>query len=102
MVLHSRQSSGGSDAGSERRECPIEVGWRRSWQPEGQWTTGLASGEGDELKLVGRHYASVEAALIIALAFLCGCHSLLLLAHPAVSGVGKLERPVWLGKEEQP
>lgn len=73
--------------------------------PGSQKDSGLLAwpaGRCDELKLVGGHHASVEAALIIGLAFLHGCHSLLLLAHPAVSGVGKLERPVWLGKEEQP
>lgn len=36
-----------------------------------------ASGEGDELKLAGRHHASVVVALI-ALALLHGCHGLLL------------------------
>lgn len=56
---------------------------------------------GDELKLAGRHRASVEAALIRALAFLRGCHSLLLLAPPALPGVGELEKLVWLGEEEQ-
>lgn len=44
------------------------------------------------------HQASVEAALIMVLALLHGCHSLLLLAYPALPGVGKLERPVWLGE----
>lgn len=39
-----------------------------SWQPEGQRATGLASREG-RLKLAGGHHASMEAALIMALAF---------------------------------
>ena len=63
----------------------------------GLWVTGLASREDNELKLAGGHCASVEAAPIWALAFLCGCLGLLLLAHPAAPGVGKLEGPVWLG-----
>lgn len=68
-----------------------------SWQPEGQWATGLASGEGNELKLAGRHHTSMKAALM-ALAFLCGCHSLLFLAHPAVWESWR-DRSGW-GKEE--
>lgn len=63
----------------------------------GQWATGLASGDGNELMLADRHHASVEAALMV---FLFGGHDLLLLAHRAVPGVGKLEGQVWPGKEE--
>lgn len=47
----------------------------------GQWATGLASGEGNELKLAEGHHACLEAALIMALVFLFGGHNLLLAAH---------------------
>lgn len=66
----------------------------------GQWATGLASGEGRELKLAVGHHASVEAALIMALVFLFGGHNLLPLAHRAGPGVGKLEGQVWPGEGE--
>lgn len=71
------------------------------WKPmasvleaRGQWATGVASREGSELKLADGHHASVEAALVMALVFLFGGHDLLLLAHRAVPGVGKLEGKV--------
>lgn len=60
------------------------------------WVLPASQREGDELKLAGRHCASMEVALIIALALLHGSSSLLPLAHLAVPGMGKLEGPVWL------
>lgn len=60
------------------------------------WVLPASQREGDELQLAGRHCASMEVALIIALALLHGGGSLLRLAHLAVPGMGKLEGPVWL------
>lgn len=52
----------------------MKVGWFGSQQSEGYSPLPLAIREGgDELKLWGRHPASVEVAVITALALLCSC-----------------------------